>query len=103
MTSVMIISTFPDKKSISKIANYVVKEKFAACVNITKISSVYSWKGKIENQSEYLALFKTTKKNQSRLKKEIKDLHPYDVPEIAEIDITSINKPYLKWVIDSTL
>jgi len=63
MATVMIISTFPDKKSISKIANHVVKKKFAACVNITKISSVYSWKGKIENQSEYLALFKTTKKN----------------------------------------
>jgi len=72
-------------------------------VNITKISSVYSWKGKIENQSEYLALFKTTKKNQANLKNEIKKLHPYDVPEIAEIDITSINKPYLKWVVESTL
>ncbi len=103
MATVMIISTFPDKKSISKIANHVVKKKFAACVNITKISSVYSWKGKIENQSEYLALFKTTKKNQTNLKNEIKKLHPYDVPEIAEIDITSINKPYLKWVVESTL
>ncbi len=103
MATVMIISTFPDKKSISKIANHVVKKKFAACVNITKISSVYSWKGKIENQSEYLALFKTTKKNQANLKNEIKKLHPYDVPEIAEIDITSINKPYLKWVVESTL
>ena len=103
MATVMIISTFPDKKSISKIANHVVKKKFAACVNITKISSVYSWKGKIENQSEYLALFKTTKKNQTNLKNEIKKLHPYDVPEIAEIDITSINKPYLKWVVNSTL
>ena len=103
MATVMIISTFPDKKSISKIANHVVKKKFAACVSITKISSVYSWKGKIENQSEYLALFKTTKKNQANLKNEIKKLHPYDVPEIAEIDITSINKPYLKWVVESTL
>ena len=103
MATVMIISTFPDKKSISKIANHVVKKKFAACVNITKISSVFSWKGKIENQSEYLALFKTTKKNQANLKNEIKKLHPYDVPEIAEIDITSINKPYLKWVVESTL
>ena len=103
MATVMIISTFPDKKSISKIANHVVKKKFAACVNITKISSVFSWKGKIENQSEYLALFKTTKKNQTNLKNEIKKLHPYDVPEIAEIDITSINKPYLKWVVESTL
>jgi len=99
----MIISTFPDKKSILKIANHIVKKKFAACVNITKISSVYSWNGKVENQSEYLAFFKTTKKNQTILKREIKKLHPYDIPEIAEIDITSINKPYLKWITDSTL
>ena len=103
MTSIMIISTFPDKKSILKIANHIVKKKFAACVNITKISSVYSWNGKVENQSEYLAFFKTTKKNQTILKREIKKLHPYDIPEIAEIDITSINKPYLKWITDSTL
>ena len=103
MTSIMIISTFPDKKSISKIANHVVKKKFAACVNITKISSVYSWKGKIENQSEYLGLFKTTKKNLHLLKKELQKLHPYDLPEIAEINPTSINQPYLKWLIDSTV
>ena len=67
-----------------------------------KISSVYSWKGKIENQTEYLALFKTTKKNQSELKKELRKLHPYDIPEIAEINVDSINQPYLKWLVDST-
>ncbi len=103
MMPVIIISTFPDKKTITKIANQLVKQKLAACVNITKISSVYSWKGKIENQSEYLALFKTSKKNQSILKKELKKLHPYDVPEIAEININSINQPYMKWLMDSTL
>jgi len=74
----------------------------AACVNITTISSIYTRKGKIENQNEYLALFKTTKKNQSVLKKELKNLHPYDVPEIAEINVESINQPYMKWLVDST-
>ena len=103
MMPVIIISTFPDKKTITKIANQLVKKKLAACVNITKISSVYSWKGKIENQSEYLALFKTSKKNKSILKKELKKLHPYDVPEIAEINVNSMNKSYLDWLIDSTL
>ena len=103
MKPVIIVSTFPNKTVTKKIANQLVKKKLVACVNITKIDSVYSWKGKIENQSEYLALFKTTKKNQANLKNEIKKLHPYDVPEIAEIDITSINKPYLKWVVESTL
>ena len=102
MKPVIIVSTFPDKTSITKIGYQLVKKKLAACVNIMKISSVYSWKGKIENQPEYLALFKTTKKNQPVLKKELRKLHPYDIPEIAEINVDSINQSYLKWLVDST-
>ena len=71
MVPVILISTFPDKKTITNIANQLVKKKLTACVNITKISSVYSWKGRIENQSEYLALFKTTKTKLRPLKIEL--------------------------------
>jgi len=99
---VIIVSTFPSKQSVTSIAKLLVKKKLAACVNITKISSVYTWEEKIENRDEYLALFKTTKKNQSTLKKELKKLHPYDVPEIVEINVESINQPYMKWLVDST-
>jgi periplasmic divalent cation tolerance protein len=102
MKPALVISTYPDKKSVSKVANKLVKEKVAACVNITKISSVYSWEGKVENANEYLAIFKTTQKNKAKLKEQIKKTHPYKVPEIAEIDITNINKPYLAWLADST-
>ena len=102
MKPIIIISTYPNKKSITKIANKLVQNKIAACVNITKISSIYSWQGKIENASEYLVLFKTTQKNKKSLKEKIKASHPYDVPEIAEINITSINKSYLKWLVEST-
>ena len=102
MKPVIIVSTFPTKQSVTSIANKLVKKRLTACVNITTISSIYTWKGKIENQNEYLALFKTTKKNQSVLKKELKKLHPYDVPEIAEINVESINQPYMKWLVDST-
>ncbi len=102
MKPVIIVSTFPSKQSVTSIANKLVKQKLAACVNIANISSVYAWKGKIENQSEYLALFKTSKNNKSKLKKELQKLHPYDIPEIAEINIDSINQPYLKWLVDST-
>ena len=102
MKPVIIVSTFPNKQSVTSIAKKLVKQKIVACVNITKISSVYAWKGKIENQAEYLALFKTSKNNKSKLKKELQKLHPYDIPEIAEINIDSINQPYLKWLVDST-
>ena len=102
MKPVIIVSTFPNKTSITKLANLLVKKKLVACVNIMKISSVYAWKGKIENQPEYLGLFKTTKKNQPLLKKDHRKLHPYDNPEIAEINVDSINQSYLKWLVDST-
>ena len=65
MKPVIIISTYPDKKTVTKTANELVKKRLVACVNISKISSIYSWKGKIENSSEFLVLFKTTQKNKS--------------------------------------
>ena len=102
MKPVIIVSTFPSKQTVMGIANKLVKKKLVACVNMTKISSVYTWKGEVQNQNEYLAFFKTTKKNQSTLKKELKKLHPYDVPEIAEINVESVNQPYMKWLVDST-
>ena len=103
MKPIIIVSTYPDKKSITKISKEFVNDKIVACVNITKISSIYSWQGKIEDTSEYLAIFKTTSKNKKALKEKIRSSHPYDVPEIAEITINSINQPYLKWLIDSTI
>lgn len=81
----------------------LVRTRLAACVNITKISSVYSWQGKIENTDEFLAIFKTTQKNKSKLKTQIKKTHPYKVPEIAELSLRDLNKPYLQWLMDSTL
>jgi periplasmic divalent cation tolerance protein len=102
MKPVIIVSTYPDKKSISKISKELVNNKVVACVNITKISSIYSWKGKIEETNEYLAFFKTSDKNKKILKEKIKSTHPYEVPEIAQISINSINKSYLNWLIEST-
>jgi len=103
MKPIIIISTYPNKNSITKIANELVQNKIVACVNLTKISSIYSWNGTIENTSEYLALFKTTQKNKNSLKEKIKSTHPYAIPEIVEIDIISINKSYLNWLVESTI
>jgi len=102
MTPLIILSTYPNKKIVTKIAKKIVQKRLAACVNISKISSIYTWKGKIENTSEYLAIFKTTKNKVKSLKNEIKITHPYEVPEIAELHVNSINAPYLKWLVEST-
>jgi periplasmic divalent cation tolerance protein len=102
MDPVVIISTYPDKKSVLKIANVVVKKQLAACVNFTKIHSIYTWQGKLEKTQEFLALFKTTNKTKAPLKKMIQKLHPYQVPEIIEFKVNSINKSYLEWLIGST-
>ena len=102
MGAMIIISTYPDKKSVLKTANVVVKKQLAACVNFTKINSVYTWKGKMEKTEEFLAFFKTTSTSSSPLKIEIKKLHPYKIPEIAEIKINSINKSFFDWLVQST-
>ena len=99
---IIIISTYPNKKSISKIANIVVKKILAACVNYTKVGSVYTWKEKMENTEEFLALFKTTQKVKELLKQEIAKTHPYEVPEIVELKMDSVSKPYLDWLAKST-
>lgn len=100
---IVIVSTYPDKKSISKVAHVVVQKRLAACVNYTKINSVYSWKGKIEDAKEFLALFKTTEKSKQQLKEEITKSHPYEVPEIVELKMNDVSIPYMKWLEESTL
>ena len=98
----IIISTFPSEESVADIAKKVIGNKLCACVNFTKIRSVYSWQGKIEDQAEFIAIFKTTAKSARKLKTEIARLHPYDVPEIVELEMADVSKPYLSWLVEST-
>jgi len=96
---VIIMSTFPDKQSAADFANRVVGAKLCACVNIAKVRSIYSWKGELEDQKEYIALFKTTRKSAARLKAEIARLHTYEVPEIVELKMNDVSKSYLSWLV----
>ena len=100
---VVIVSTYPDKKSISRVAHIVVEKKLAACVNYTKINSVYTWKNKIQDTTEFLALFKTTSYSKQKLKEMITSSHPYEVPEIVELKMDDVSLPYMKWLEKSTL
>ena len=93
----IIIYTFQSRKSASKIAKEMISRKLCACVNIIKINSFYYWKEKIQYDNEYLCFFKTV--SSAKLKKELKKMHPYEVPEIIEVKIDSMDREYLGWLI----
>lgn len=98
----IILSTFPNEESVADVAKKIVGSKLCACVNFTKIRSIYSWRGRVEDQQEFIVLFKTTAKSAKKLKAEIARLHPYDVPEIAELKIDDVSNSYLLWLAEST-
>ena len=93
----IIISTFQSRKSASKIAKEMISRKLCACVNIIKINSFYHWKNKLQYDNEYLCFFKTV--SSTKLKNELKKIHPYELPEIVEIKMDSVDKNYLRWLI----
>jgi periplasmic divalent cation tolerance protein len=64
---------------------------------------LYSWKNKLEDQEEFIALFKTTNLTANKLKIEINNTHPYEVPEIVELKMSDVSKAYLSWMIESTI
>ena len=100
---VIIMSTFPDQESILNVAqDLIVKKKLCACINLIKVRSLYVWKNKLEDQQEFMALFKTTKLSAEKLKSEIKKIHPYEVPEIIEIKMNDVYKTYMSWISEST-
>jgi periplasmic divalent cation tolerance protein len=99
---IIILSTFPSEDFVANIGARVVAGRLCACVNFTQIRSIYSWRGKIEDQKEFIALFKTTARSAKKLKAEIKRLHPYEVPEIVELKMSDVSKSYLSWLAEST-
>ena len=96
----IIFCTCSNLKSARTIATTLVKEKLAACVNLLNVKeSIYEWKGKIVKDPEVLLIIKSPKKNFSKLKKRIKQLHPYSVPEIVALEPSKVNKKYKEWVL----
>ena len=101
--NIVVYITAPSEDDAAVIARALVEQKLAACVNIVRnIRSIYSWKGKIEDESEVLMIAKTQKKHFDALSKKVKELHGYDVPEIIALPILKGSNDYLEWIKDST-
>lgn len=95
--------TCDNLSTAKKLAELVVRQKLAACVNIVpNIYSVYSWNEKVEQSEEVLMILKTRSELIEALKDTIVSNHPYEVPEFITLDITHGHEPYLNWLAAST-
>jgi periplasmic divalent cation tolerance protein len=87
----------------SRIAQALVKERLAACVNIVgPVRSIYRWRGTIEDASEYMLVIKAPARHVSQLERRVRELHSYEVPEIIAVTLAAASKPYLAWLAEST-
>ena len=95
----VIYCTCPDKETAGRIANTLVEERLAACVNLVEgVTSVYRWEDQCQSDSELLLIIKTRNESFSSLEKRLLKLHPYDVPEIIALPITQGTRGYLDWI-----
>jgi periplasmic divalent cation tolerance protein len=101
---IMVITNLPDRATAERIADSLVTDGVAACVNIlAECSSVYRWQGKIEHAAETPLLIKTTRAAYPQLESALRKLHPYAVPEIIALPVSAGLPEYLNWVVQETL
>ena len=96
---IVVFVTCTSKKEALAIAKKLLNEKLIACANIIEgVSSLFWWKGKVDKARETLVIIKTARKNFNKIKRRIKRLHSYEVPEIVALPIASGENSYLKWI-----
>ena len=95
----VVLNTCPDSASAESIATTLVKNRLAACINIIpNIRSIYEWKGKLTEGTEYLLIIKTLAECYKELEMTIRSLHPYELPEIIAVSLEAGLPDYLAWI-----
>lgn len=98
-TVVAVLSTCPDEPTGKRIAEALVSEGHATCVNrLSGVQSTYFWDGRLQDDAEILLIIKTTGSRIARLTERIQALHPYELPEVIAIPVSGGNEGYLDWV-----
>ncbi len=98
----IVLSTVGSEDEARTIANHLVENRLAACVNIMpQIESIYRWQGKMESSREWLLLIKTTDERFPAVRDAIRELHSYELPECIAINIEDGSPLYLQWLADS--
>ena len=94
-----VTTTLPDRATADQVAARLVEERLAACAQILgPVFSTYIWKGEIEQATEWYCNLKTTKLRVAELQERIRELHPYQIPEIIAVRILEGNPDYLNWI-----
>lgn len=95
----VVFCTFASRDDAHRIGSAIVEARLAACVNILPgVQSVYRWKGAIEQAEETMALIKTTRQSFAALRDRIREMHPYETPEIISIPVLEGFTEYLAWI-----
>jgi periplasmic divalent cation tolerance protein len=96
---VIVLSTCPDATVARRIAEALVTERLATCVNrVAGIQSTYFWDGRLQDDAEILLLMKTTRERLPELKQRVQALHPYELAELLAIEVSDGAERYLDWV-----
>lgn len=103
MNIIIVQTTCSSQEEAKNIAKILVEEKFAACVQLSQIESIYNWSNNLYCKNETLLNIKTKKELFSKVQSKILELHSYDTPEILEIDISNISKDYVKFIKENTI
>ena len=99
----IVYTTIDNIQDARKIAHTLIDEQIVACVNIIpEIESIYKWKGKIEENSEYILIAKTIDENVGKAIDRIKGLHSYDLPDIIVLPVVGGLKDYLEYIAKET-
>lgn len=103
MAVLLCLCACPDDASAGAIADALVAERLAACVSVLPgVRSVYRWQGEVERASEVLLLIKTTDDRMATLAVRLRQIHPYELPELIAVEAVAGLAPYLDWVVQQT-
>ena len=103
MEPIIVFCTVPNESVGETIAKTLTGRNLAACVNISpQIRSIYMWKGKIEDEREFLLIIKSQRVVFKEVVSCIRENHPYEVPEIIAVPVIEGFSDYLKWIEENT-
>lgn len=98
----LILSTFADEASAASAIRSLLDERLIACGSIVPgVRSIYRWKGNVEESAEVQVILKTSQEAASRCFARLAALHPYEVPEIVEVEPSSVAVTYASWIRES--